>query len=37
QAPEGYLLDKTEHDVECSYEGGTVPTIERTVKSTELL
>jgi len=37
QAPEGYLLDKTEHDVECSYEGGTVPTIERTVKSTELV
>lgn len=22
QAPEGYLLDETEHDVECSYEGG---------------
>lgn len=37
QAPEGYLLDRTEHDVECSYEGGTVPTIERTVKSTELV
>ena len=37
QAPEGYLLDETEHDVECSYEGGTVPTIERTVKSTELV
>lgn len=35
QAPEGYLLDETEHDVECSYEGGTVPTIERTVKVTE--
>lgn len=37
QPPEGYLLDETEHDVECSYEGGTVPTIERTVKSTELV
>lgn len=37
QEPEGYLLDETEHDVECSYEGGTVPTIERTVKSTELV
>lgn len=37
QAPEGYLLDETEHDVECSYEGATVPTIERTVKSTELV
>lgn len=37
QAPEGYLLDETEHDVECSYEGGTVPTIECTVKSTELV
>lgn len=37
QAPEGYLLDETEHDVECSYEGGTVPTIERTVKSAELV
>lgn len=37
QAPEGYLLDETEHDVECSYEGGTVPTIERTMKSTELV
>ena len=37
QAPEGYLLDETENDVECSYEGGTVPTIERTVKSTELV
>ncbi len=37
QAPEGYLLDETEHDVECSYEGGTVPMIERTVKSTELV
>ena len=35
QAPEGYLLDETEHDVECSYEGGAVPTIERTVKVTE--
>ena len=23
--------------MECSYEGGTVPTIERTVKSTELV
>ena len=37
QAPEGYLLDETEHDVKCSYEGGTVPMIERTVKSTELV
>ncbi len=34
QAPEGYVYNETEHDVECYYEGGTVPTIERTVKST---
>lgn len=35
QAPEGYLLDQTEYEVECTYEGGTVPTIERTVKATD--
>lgn len=35
QAPEGYLLDQEEHDIDCSYEGGNVPTVERTVKVTE--
>ena len=29
-APVGYVLDETEHDVNCSYEGATVPTVERT-------
>ncbi len=29
-APVGYILDATEHDVDCSYEGATVPTVERT-------
>ena len=29
-APVGYVLDETEHDVDCSYEGATVPTVERT-------
>ena len=29
-APVGYVLDATEHDVDCSYEGATVPTVERT-------
>lgn len=37
QAPEGYLLDQTEYDVECTYEGGTVATVERTVKGTEIV
>lgn len=35
QAPEGYLLDQEEHDIDCSYEGGNVPIVERTVKVTE--
>lgn len=35
QAPTGYLLDQAEHDVECGYEGGNVPTVKRTVKVTE--
>lgn len=35
QAPEGYLLDQTEYDVECGYEGGHVATVKRTVKVTE--
>ena len=35
QAPTGYLLDQTEHDVECGYEGGNVPTVKRTLKVTE--
>lgn len=26
----GYVLDPTEHDVDCTYEGATVPTVERT-------
>mgnify|MGYP005760973881 FL=1 len=29
-APEGYLLDNGEHDIDCSYEGASVPTVERT-------
>ena len=29
-APVGYVLDPTEHDVDCTYEGATVPTVERT-------
>lgn len=29
-APEGYLLDTREHDIDCSYEGASVPTVERT-------
>ena len=29
-APVGYVLDATEHDVDCSYEGAEVPTVERT-------
>lgn len=29
-APEGYLLDTREHDINCSYEGASVPTVERT-------
>lgn len=30
KAPEGYLLDTREHDIDCNYEGATVPTVERT-------
>ena len=26
----GYVLDPTEHEVDCTYEGATVPTVERT-------
>ena len=33
--PAGYLLDEEEHDVECSYEGGKVKNIERTIESSE--
>lgn len=29
-APVGYILDMTEHDVDCNYEGAEVPTVERT-------
>ena len=29
-APVGYVLDPTEHEVDCTYEGATVPTVERT-------
>ena len=29
-APEGYLLDTREHDIDCNYEGASVPTVERT-------
>lgn len=29
-APEGYLLDTLEHDIDCNYEGASVPTVERT-------
>ena len=29
-APVGYVLDPTEHEVDCIYEGATVPTVERT-------
>lgn len=28
--PEGYLLDTLEHDIDCNYEGSSVPTVERT-------
>ena len=30
-APEGYLVDTKEHDIDCSYEGANVSTVERTV------
>ena len=33
--PEGYLLDETEHDIDCSYEGDHVKTVERTAASPE--
>lgn len=33
--PVGYLLDPEEHEVDCSYEGATVPTVERNVVSKE--
>lgn len=34
-APTGYLLDTEEHDVNCSYEGANVPTVERNTISKE--
>jgi LPXTG-motif cell wall-anchored protein len=34
-APTGYLLDEEEHNVDCTYEGGNVATVERTVESSE--
>lgn len=33
--PAGYLLDETEYEVDCSYEGDTVKTVERNVESEE--
>lgn len=33
--PEGYLLDEKEHDIDCSYEGDHVKTVERTATSPE--
>lgn len=33
--PVGYLLDEEEHDIDCSYEGGQVKTVERTAVSDE--
>ena len=33
--PVGYLLDSEEYDVDCSYEGATVTTVERTAISKE--
>ena len=33
----GYVLDPTEHEVDCTYEGATVPTVERTSVCKELL
>lgn len=33
--PTGYLLDTTEHDVDCSYEGANVAVVERNVLSEE--
>lgn len=27
--PEGYLVDTEEHDIDCSYEGANIPTVER--------
>ncbi|MCD8039276.1 MAG: Cys-Gln thioester bond-forming surface protein [Lachnospiraceae bacterium] len=35
QAPEGYLLDEEEHDVNCDYEGDLVPEVARSTKSEE--
>lgn len=34
-APTGYLLDEHEYDVECSYEGDQVITVERNTESSE--
>lgn len=34
-APAGYLLDQEEHDINCSYEGSSVATVERQVISKE--
>lgn len=33
--PVGYLIDTEEHDIDCSYEGQSVPTVERSVTSKE--
>lgn len=33
--PVGYLLDEEEHDIDCSYEGDHVKTVERTATSKE--
>lgn len=33
--PVGYLLDEEEHDIDCSYEGDHVKTVERTATSDE--
>lgn len=33
--PAGYLLDETEYEVDCSYEGDTVKTVEHNVESEE--
>lgn len=33
--PVGYLIDTAEHDINCSYEGATVPVVERSTISKE--
>lgn len=33
--PTGYLIDEQEYDLECSYEGGLVKTVERSTESSE--